>query len=237
LIKKFIHLNRVDANYKIKLHYLFFLFNSLFFRRDRKKSKNKFRDFLKNKKLSQDWFSHNVYDWQKTLENYTNIKFEYLEIGSFEGCSGLYIAENYPGANLTCVDAWDANTIGNENLNLKNIELNFDENISEYKKRCLKIKMKSIDFFSTNKNRYNVIYIDGSHEAIDVFNDCTAAWKILENEGTMIMDDFFWRLNQNIINSPAKAIVDFFNTIEGEYKILKLTKYQISIRKTIEVFD
>ena len=51
----------------------------------------------------------------------------------------------------------------------------------------------------------------------------------------MIMDDFFWRLNQNIINSPAKAIVDFFDTIEGEYKILKLTKYQISIRKTIEV--
>ena len=231
MIKKFIHLNKVGANYKIKLHYLFFLFNSFFISKDRKKSKNNFRDFLKNKKLSQDWFSHNVYDWQKTLENYINIKFEYLEIGSFEGCSALYVAQNYSEAKLTCVDAWDVNTVGNENLDLENIELNFDKNTSEYKERCLKIKMKSKDFFLMNKNRYKIIYIDGSHEAVDVFDDCVASWKVLENKGIIIMDDFFWKLNQNILNSPAKAIVDFLNTIQGEYKILKLTKYQISIKK------
>ena len=65
----------------------------------------------------------------------------------------------------------------------------------------------------------------------DVFDDCAASWKILENQGIMIMDDFFWRLNESIINSPAKAIVEFLDTIQGEYKILKLTKYQISIKK------
>ncbi len=231
MITNFIHLNKVSANYKIKLHYLFFLFNSFFISKDRKKSKNNFRDFLKNKKLSQDWFSHNVYDWQKTLEDYINIKFEYLEIGSFEGCSALYIAQNYQGAKITCVDAWDVNTVGNENLDLENIELNFDKNTLEFKEKFLKIKMKSRDFFSLNKNRYKIIYIDGSHEAVDVFDDCVASWKVLENKGIIIMDDFFWKLNQNILNSPAKAIVDFLNTIQGEYKILKLTKYQISIKK------
>ena len=231
MIKKFIHLNKVGANYKIKLHYLFFLFNSIFVSKNRKRSKNKFRDFLKNKKLSQDWFSHNVYDWQKTLEDYINIKFEYLEIGSFEGCSALYIAQNYKGAKITCVDAWDVNTVGNENLDLENIELNFDKNTLEFKEKFLKIKMKSRDFFSLNKNRYKIIYIDGSHEAVDVFDDCVASWKVLENKGIIIMDDFFWKLNQNILNSPAKAIVDFLNTVQGEYKILKLTKYQISIKK------
>ena len=51
--------------------------------------------------------------------------------------------------------------------------------------------MKSHDFFLKNKNKFEIIYVDGLHHADNAFEDCFESWKILNNEGVLIIDDYF----------------------------------------------
>ena len=55
--------------------------------------------------------------------------------------------------------------------------------------------------------------------------------EILNKEGIMICDDYFWNFYEKIQNNPCFAINEFLNKINGEYKILKVTNSQIFIKK------
>ena len=47
--------------------------------------------------------------------------FKYLEIGSCEGNSAIFVSSNFPGSKITCVDPW-VNYEENKNSDLPNIE-------------------------------------------------------------------------------------------------------------------
>ncbi|MDC3036742.1 class I SAM-dependent methyltransferase, partial [Candidatus Pelagibacter sp.] len=157
-------------------------------------------------------------------------KKDFLEIGSFEGISALYVLENYPNINLTCVDAWNAETDGNQNFNIKLVEKNFNTNIKKYKKRIKKIKNYSKVFFLQNKKKFDIIYVDGSHKAKDVFDDCVSSWKILKKNGLLILDDFFWKEYNDIKDNTAYGISKFL-MLTKSFEIIKLSKYQLFIKK------
>ena len=61
-------------------------------------------------RFQADWFSPTIDEWTETLAEYKakpNVSF--LEIGSFEGRSAIWLLENIltdPTAHLTCVDTW-----------------------------------------------------------------------------------------------------------------------------------
>ena len=231
------YLNKIKANYKIKLEYLKYILLSFIQKNKRKKVINKYRNFILNKKFTHDFFSPNTYDWSNILREYKNIKFNYLEIGSFEGISALYILENFSKAELFCVDPWlqltpnSGTSEGYEHLKMSEVENNFDNNLFFFNKRYKKCKIKSDNFFLKNKVEFDVIYIDGSHIAKDVLNDCKSSWKVLKKNGIMLLDDYFWQNYQEIEKNPATAINEFLNTIPNKFIIIKLTKFQLSIRK------
>ena len=52
----------------------------------------------------RDWFSININVWQKTLNPIEKIK--YLEIGSFEGRSAVFVASLNNVKEITCVDTF-----------------------------------------------------------------------------------------------------------------------------------
>ena len=89
---------------------------------------------LLEKKITYDFFSRNIFDWYKVLDKFKNKKFKYLEIGSFEGNSALFIIKYFKNSSLVCVDQWkqlderDGSREGYEHLPIDTIERNFDDN-------------------------------------------------------------------------------------------------------------
>ena len=47
--------------------------------------------FIEQKKISDDYFSRNTFDWIEVLKDYKDKKFDYLEIGSLEGNSAIFV--------------------------------------------------------------------------------------------------------------------------------------------------
>jgi hypothetical protein len=110
-----------------------------------------------------------------------------LEIGSFEGYSANIFNKLFPNQEIYCVDPWlPYSEIPNVNFNI--VESNFDKNTKNI--NIKKFKMFSSNFFNNNKENFDIIYIDGSHKADNVFYDAMESFKILKKGGILLFDDF-----------------------------------------------
>lgn len=220
--------------FKKHIEYFFYL---QFKKKERKKFINNYRNFFNKKKYTYDFFSQNTFDWVNILREFRKRELNYLEIGSFEGNSALFILNNFNPKSVFCVDAWEqlskeeGSNEGYENIPIKNIENNFDENLKPYQGKFKKYKMMSEIFFKKNTFDFDVIYIDGSHLAEDVLSDCRSSWSCLKKDGILILDDFFWNNYDKIEHNPAYAINIFLKEIKSDYKIICLSKFQLFIRK------
>ncbi len=230
-MNRLFYLIKNNSNIVIVLKYIKSRILSLLEKKNRKKIVSEYRHFLNSKNLTQDWFSHNSYDWNLILKDFKDKDFHYLEIGSFEGNSTMFILNFCSNVKVVCVDAWNQFTKGNEELPLKQIEQNFDKNISPYIKRCQKFKMKSSEFFFKNNQEFNIIYVDGSHHAKDVMEDCMYSWKVLQKNGILIIDDYFWIGYEDNDLNPIIGINEFLRRHKKEYSVLKVSKYQLFIKK------
>ena len=202
-----------------------------FLSQTKKKFKKKHQDFLKSKNTTTDYFSINAFYWNKIL-NKNFKKFSYLEIGSLEGNSALYILKNHLTKNVVCVDLWDLdNFLSNAKKNLDN----FIKNLKEFDNKYSYFKMRSDDFFHNNKEFFDVIYIDGWHGASQVRKDISNSWKFLKVEGIMICDDYFYE-GDSYKNSdkdiPAPEINNFIRENQKNLKILCVNNNQIFLKKT-----
>ena len=178
--------------------------------------------------MSNDYFSMNSYNFYKCLSNLKK-DFKYLEIGSYEGNSALFIAKHFPESKIYCVDTWMGS---DEHLgqNFREIEKNFLYNISEFK-NIHQIKSSSNLFFLYNKEFYDCIYIDGDHNADQVFLDCQNAWSILTKSGYLICDDYTWKIYKEINKNPCYGVNKFLNTISN-FRYYLVSNSQIFIKKT-----
>ena len=90
--------------------------------------KKKFENLIETKNFSKKWFLNNFEIFHHYLPKDTAENFAYLEIGSYEGLSALYILSNYPNAKVITVDLWDESNINSESLevNFREVEKRFD---------------------------------------------------------------------------------------------------------------
>jgi len=202
-----------------------------FLSRAKKKFKKKHQNFLRSKNTTTDYFSINAYYWNKILKKNFR-KFSYLEIGSLEGNSALYILKNHLTKNVVCVDLWDLeNFLSNAKKNLDN----FIKNLKEFDNKYSYFKMKSDNFFQNNKEFFDVIYIDGWHGASQVKKDIVNSWKFLNIGGIIICDDYFYEgdsFKKSDKDIPAPAINNFIRENKKNLKILCVNNNQIFIKKT-----
>jgi predicted O-methyltransferase YrrM len=229
MFEKIKFLYKSHASIFIILLFLFQKILNLFLKKKIKLHKKYFLNLISNQKISSEFFSVNAYNFFIYLSSLPK-NFRYLEIGSFEGGSAIFVASKFKEAEIYCVDNWIKTEDGYSNLNFEDIELNFDYNTQIYK-NIYKIKKSSDDFFTTNKLTYDVIYIDGYHKAEQVFKDCVNSWKNLNINGILICDDYIWDHYNDIKNNPCYAINKFLRTIKN-YKILKVSNSQIFLKKT-----
>ena len=96
-----------------------------------------------------DWFSHNIPSWDIYLNNFKNKpNLNFLEIGSFQGRSTVWLLENIltdENSSITCIDTFEGSIehhiySKNELINLFDI---FVHNVSTFKNKINIIRGKS----------------------------------------------------------------------------------------------
>jgi predicted O-methyltransferase YrrM len=193
------------------------------------------KNFLNLKlRSTNNWFIGNIPIWYYFFEKLDlfDKKLNILEIGSWEGMSSTFFLHIFPNAKLTCVDTWTGGDEHKQYSAQASSEFLFDTNTSQYKNRLTKIKSTSFDFYSkSNNEKFDLIYIDGSHFSSDVLIDCIKCDELLNEKGLMILDDYWWtwypRTNENVaigINLFLKLTKNTFTVIHFNSQIFLFKK-------------
>lgn len=188
---------------------------------------------------TQNWFFRA--ELRKVLLNHIDKskKNNILEIGCFEGLSACFFSDNImdnPNSSLTCVDPFYISGtvpgITSENIDENTIK-RFKSNISK-SKNSNKIHFHnktSDEFFKTNTDMYNFIYIDGCHEVDYINRDMENSYKSLKKNGIMWMDDYGGGAVED--KGKIKRTMDaFLQRHNGEFELIH-RGYQLAIRKLI----
>ena len=188
-------------------------------------------DWFEGKEFSTDWASGNFENWASVFALIKNKRIEILELGSWEGRSAVFFAEFFPFSNINCVDTFGGGSehLGNSTFKeqIPHIERRFDKNTSQYGVRISKYKnttFESLSLMVQRNDRYELIYIDASHERDDVMIDTLLAWKLLSMGGYMMWDDYGG-------GASVKPAVDkFLDWHKDEYEIIH-AGYQVVIKR------
>jgi hypothetical protein len=184
-------------------------------------------------------FSNNWFECSELKANINcflnkTAKNKILEIGCYEGSFSSFISNNYldtEGSILYCIDPFDINDKNSPVYgNIKDIFLKNIKNTKNWNKIRLR-HCYSDYFFNENKNKvnkqtFNFIYIDGSHEINNIILDFTESLNILEENGILWMDDYLGGDNSHIQN----CIDDLYEKNKDKLNIIH-KGYQIAFRK------
>jgi cephalosporin hydroxylase len=200
-------------------------------------------------KFTKDWFNWAPQVWEQltpmlpegdTYGAADRPIRHFMEIGSFEGRSAVWIIEHMMqvGDSLTCIDTWRG---GEEHgdQDMGSVEERFDWNTKLAIDKFADRKVRKWKCTSTvalseeiqyGKGMYSFIYVDGSHIAKDVLTDACMAWPLLKPHGVMVFDDYLWGNARDILHRPKIAIDAFCNVFAEEVDIIH-AGYQLVIRK------
>lgn len=155
---------------------------------------------------------------------------EMLEIGAFEGRTTSYAARLFEQARITCIDPW---TEYGEMSGLAQAEARFNRNVAGFGPRIRTMKGFSsvlLPQLLAAEERFDVIFIDGSHAYGDVVLDSEFAWRLLKPGGVLIWDDYLWRKSDYGRKTPKLAIDHFLSAYADELAPLWAFK-QVAVRK------
>jgi predicted O-methyltransferase YrrM len=190
--------------------------------------------------FTKDWFNWAPAVWEQLTPMLSGEagKRNFLEIGSFEGRSSVWIAENMmqDGDHLRCIDTWEGGEEHGEE-NMSEVEEMFRANLivatKKFPERLIfQSKGTSVARLAQlqGKTMFDFIYIDGSHKAPDVLTDACMAWPMLKPTGFMVFDDYMWGDPRDALHRP-KIAIDAFTNIFGETTEIVHVGYQLVVRK------
>jgi predicted O-methyltransferase YrrM len=139
-----------------------------------------------------------------------------LEIGTHIGCSTVHIAlalKNKTNKSLTTVDIFDVNDTTEKRW------LNFSSKHSPAELMSMIgcsatvsfVNGDSINFFKNCKEKFDFVFLDGSHKAEMVYKEIPLALSLLNKNGLILLHDYFpgnkpiWS-NASVIPGPFLAV-------------------------------
>jgi predicted O-methyltransferase YrrM len=186
-----------------------------------------------------NWFKWAPQVWEQLIPHLPARK-NFLEIGSFEGRSAVWITQHMmeDGGELVCIDTWEG---GEEHTaeDMAGTEARFHNNIglvmgNFVDRKVLPVKSTSVEALGgllAHKKQFDFIYIDGSHIAKDVLTDACMSWPLLKDKGFMVFDDYMWRPpGFTLLQRPKIAVDTFINIFEDELIVTHIG-YQLIVRK------
>ena len=165
-----------------------------------------------------DYFNKNY------VKENNNRLIKVLEIGTYTGMSLINILSLIPNSVGVGVDAWEdyeetgVNGIHNNIVNLK-VEKSFQNNVitAGMAQRIKGMKGNSTLVLMNmikSGDKYDFIYVDGSHLLLDAYSDTLLAWELLNVGGIIGIDDYLYNTDSdsNILSSPHHAVNHFIET-------------------------
>ena len=201
-------------------------------KRDYASQKKIFEEKLDPKKFSQKWFLNNFEIFTFFLPKDKSLKFDYLEVGCYEGLSSFYVLSEYKFVNAFFLDIWDMPNPNSKTLshNFGLIEKAFDQNLSGFNFKKIKndsvISMRKL---LKDNVHFDFIYIDGSHNGEDILSDAIEAFKILKVNGLMFFDDFLQHDDNRILQSYVG--IDKFLSLYSDYLKIEYFQNNLVVRK------
>jgi SAM-dependent methyltransferase len=181
-------------------------------------------------RYTQDWFSYHEEHWSRHFGHLSGRPgLQAVEIGSFEGRSACWIVQNLltgENSRLICVDPF-ADYLGQE--------ANFDHNVltAGCGERIVKLRGRSHQLLPhLAAESFDFIYVDGSHQMLDVLQDAAMCWRLVRSGGLLVFDDYEHSLFPDSFGMSAGPAIDtFLAAIHGEYEPI-FQDWQVAVRKT-----
>lgn len=188
-------------------------------------------------------FSDNVGDvrgplWLKWLGHLKGTPVMGLELGTYKGQSAEWFLENiftHPDSCLVCVDTFK----GSEEHRLAGIDCS-----SLYRDTCNRLcrfGLRAHVLISTSSDylkamsadeKFDFVYVDAAHDAMNVLRDAVLSWEILKVGGVMIFDDYEWTAMEQEVDRPKAAIDSFLSCYARQMEVLGIG-WQVAIKKTL----
>ncbi|KAL9011139.1 MAG: hypothetical protein Q9173_003991 [Seirophora scorigena] len=199
--------------------------------------------------FQHDWFELVRPEWEIRTAHLRGTELRVLEIGSFEGCSTTWILDNlmsHPQSVLIAIDTFKGGMEhqyqGDHGLDqdadpyqLSTLKGRFDGNVAKCQQvaKLRVMQMRSADALirlRQDGSRFDFIYIDASHVAIDVLHDAVVSWQMLEEGGTLVFDDYSWRGFMEDCYNPRMAIKAFVKCAKPEVECAE-TESQLWVKR------
>ena len=191
------------------------------------------------------WFDAAIRaDWERLTGTLRGRPLQALEIGCYEGASTTWMLDNlmtHPDSTLTCIDSFcggmeHQQTERADEYALPSLESRFHANVAKcqnFKSKLRVMKENSDDALLSlrkEKARFDFIYIDASHVAVDVLHDAVLCWRMLNQMGTLVFDDYRWKGYLEDCYNPRIAIQAFLFCVADEVETSE-TEYQMWVTK------
>ena len=190
-----------------------------------------------DKSFSSDWTTWHFGNWTGWLRPFRDKSVRVLEIGSWEGRSALFFLNYLPKSHLVCVDTFGGNV--EHALNpyfaalVPETEQKFDANVAAFAGRIEKRKGPSslvLPQLGIASRQFDIVYIDGSHRAADVYSDAALTWPLVARNGLVIFDDYEFDQMEGELERPKLGIDTFLAAIPNQYRLVH-KGYQVAIAK------
>jgi predicted O-methyltransferase YrrM len=171
--------------------------------------------------FSEDWFSHNIPQFECFLSHLKGKPCRLLEIGTYEGRFALWLAENiatHPLSSIETIDAYEHPRVRH--------------NISDHNRITFRLG-RSIKVMRTLPiNFYDFAYVDRFHSTANVLEDTVHAFGLLKLGGVLALDDYLWDDPRSDAESTPRSAIDAFLAVYARKFELLHKDNQVWLRKT-----
>jgi len=143
-----------------------------------------------------------------------------LEVGCIWGVSTITILSSGDGSLLSVDPIPQSNP---------NMHAMVEVRHNGYADRWNSFEGRSEVFWAINKDKYDLIYIDGSHNYTDVKLDLAAAWVCLQKGGLLLTDDYLHDHNHDHDYGVSLAVLELMQ--REQIVPIHMGKYVIGFQK------
>ncbi len=174
---------------------------------------------------------YNALNIVKINNLYNQIKI--LEIGTYVGTSLIAMLDFLPNSTAIAIDNWGL-SVEEVKDRTDDIKKGFLENTKNYRDRINLIEGDSNEIllkFVEKGEKFDFIYVDGSHKLLDAHYDALLAFQCLKQNGVLAIDDYLWNLEiNNKLEIPFLGLRHFLEKYKNNYNIIDI-EYRIFIQK------
>ena len=185
-------------------------------------------------KFSTSWFLDRIPTWTKLLKDFKGKPdINYLEVGTLEGRSAIWVLENiatHPTSKVTLIDTFSEN---NRDTLMSNLKLSGQAD-----------RVKILAGYSTDKlkelpaDSMDLVYIDGSGKGTVMLSDLTSCWHLLKLNGIVTISRY--QLNDQLRKAlglelgdpgPQETIDTFLKFYKPYIKVLAYEPNHVVFQK------